>query len=450
MATLFGTDGVRGVANVELTPELAFRLGRAAAAVMLERTTRPFALIGRDTRRSGTLLESALAAGIASVGLDVRLLGVVPTPGVAYLTRKTQAAFGVVISASHNPPADNGIKFFGADGFKLPDEDEERIEALVLGGKVEAADDLPRPRGDAVGQVAPAGELVEEYVAFLENSAGVRLDGMRIVVDCAFGAAAAVAPAVLRRLGADVIALHDELDGLRINVECGSTHPEKLQAAVVEHRADLGIAHDGDADRVILVDETGRVVDGDVIMTICGTYLHERGRLRGGAVAATVYSNRGLKTALGRRGIRVVETPPGDRSVLMAMLEHGLALGGEQSGHIIFLDYNTTGDGVLSALQVLRVVRELGKPLSALAADFEPVPQLLVNVRVRDKAAFAGNETIQKAIAEARAELGDSGRLFVRPSGTEPLIRVMGESTDAERLQAVVNRIAKLIEAELA
>lgn len=450
MASLFGTDGVRGVANVELTPELAFRLGRAAAAVMQERTGSRFVLIGRDTRRSGTLLESALAAGIASAGLDVRLLGVVPTPGVAYLTRATQAAFGIVISASHNPPADNGIKFFGADGYKLADADEERIEKLVLGAGFTGEDELPRPQGDKVGEVSSAPELVDEYASFLQKSAGVRLDGMRVVVDCAFGAAAAVAPAVLRRLGAEVIALHDQFDGSRINVGCGSTHPDKVQAAVAQYSADLGIAHDGDADRVIMVDEQGNVVDGDVIMTICATYLHQRGLLRGDAVAATVYSNLGLKLALGRRGIRVVETPPGDRSVLMAMLEHGLALGGEQSGHIIFLDHNTTGDGVLSALQVLRVVKELGQPLSRLAADFQPVPQLLVNVRVRDKSAFAGNATIQKAIAEAQAELGQSGRLFVRPSGTEPLIRVMGESTDAGLLEAVVKRVAALIETELA
>lgn len=455
VAGLFGTDGVRGVANVELTPELAFRLGRAGAAVLAGAgpgAERKHVIVGRDTRRSGSLLQSALAAGIASAGLDVQLVGVVPTPGVAYLTRSTKAAFGVMISASHNPPEDNGIKFFSGDGFKLEDDEEARIEELILNGKgfaVDADDGLPRPSAGQVGEVVGAEHLVERYTAYLEQVAGVRLDGMRIVVDCANGAAVPVAPVVLRRLGAEVIALCDETDGLNINVGCGSTNPEALQKAVAEHGADVGIAHDGDADRVIMVDEQGRLVDGDVILAVCGLHLHRRGRLAGGAVAATVYSNLGLKLALEQGGARMVETPPGDRYVLQAMRSHGLVLGGEQSGHIIFLEYNTTGDGVLSALQVLRVMREEGKPLSELARRLTPVPQLLVNVPVRDKSLFSANGAIGAAIDAARAELGDSGRLFVRPSGTEPLIRVMGESTDEAKLREVVHRVADLIKAEL-
>lgn len=452
LASLFGTDGVRGVANVELTPELAFRLGRAAAAVLAEGARGRHVVVGRDSRRSGSLLEAALAAGITSVGLDVRAVGVIPTPGVAYLTRHTEAAFGVMISASHNPPADNGIKLFAADGFKLNDEAEAHIERLVLDGeklRTDVDDGLPRPAGDQVGQVEPANPWVEKYVEFLERTAGVRLDGMRIVVDCAHGAAGSVAPSVLRRLGAEVIALHDEFDGLHINVDCGSTHPEKMLAAVVEHGADVGIAHDGDADRVIMADAAGQLVDGDAILAVCGLHMHEAGLLQGNAIAATAYSNLGLKLAFERRGARVVETAPGDRYVLQAMLQHGLILGGEQSGHIIFLEHNTTGDGVLAALQVLRVMRQTGKPLAELAQALQRVPQLLVNVPVRDKGAFAHNGTIRQAIAQAQADLGETGRLFVRPSGTEPLIRVMAESTDERRLKEVVERVAAVIEAEL-
>lgn len=454
LAGLFGTDGVRGVANVELTPELAFRLGRAAAAVLSrDRGAERHVIVGRDTRVSGSLLQSALAAGITSVGLDVRSVGVIPTPGVAYLTRHTDAAFGVMISASHNPPEDNGIKFFSGDGFKLDDGEEGRIETLVSSGgalHTDVDDGLPRPDGSRVGQVLAAEELTEQYASFLEKVAGVRLDGMRIVVDCANGAAARLAPKVLRRLGAEVIAIGDDGDGRQINVGCGSTHPAAMQEAVVAHGADVGIAHDGDADRVVMADADGRLIDGDTILAVCGLHLLKRGMLRGNAIAATVYSNLGLKLALERHGARMVETGPGDRNVLQAMLKEGLVLGGEQSGHIIFLEHNTTGDGPLAALQVLRVMREEGKPLSELANSLVPVPQLLVSVPVKDKSAFGANGAIGAAIEAAQAELGPTGRLFVRPSGTEPIIRVMGESDDEKLLRTVVDRIAALIEAEMA
>jgi len=452
---LFGTDGVRGIANEGLTPELAFRLGRCAAAVLAgddpDRRGLPV-ILGRDTRRSGDLLEAALAAGVASAGLDVLRVGVIPTPGVAYLTRTQGAAFGVMISASHNPAEDNGIKFFSADGYKLPDETEARIEALIgEPGRIAFSPDdgLPRPVAGGVGRIMPGEDRVEAYSRFLEEAAGVSLAGLRIVVDCAHGAAYRLAPEVLRRLGADVYVLADAPDGLNINVGCGSTHPELMQAAVRDYGADVGLAHDGDADRVIMADGNGRLVDGDAILTICGRHLAAQGRLRNRAVAATVYSNLGLKLALQQDGIEVVETAPGDRYVLEAMLEKGLILGGEQSGHVIFLEHNTTGDGLLTALQVLKVMRETGRSLADLAGQMPRVPQILTKVAVRDKGAFAHNARVQEVIREAQADLGAAGRLLVRPSGTEPVIRIMGEGMDDARVRAAVERIASVIEAEL-
>ena len=457
MGWLFGTDGVRGVANDGLTPELAFRLGRCGAAVLAgegeaERRRLPV-IVGRDTRRSGDLLEAALAAGVASAGLDVLRVGVLPTPGVAYLTRTLGAAFGVMISASHNPAEDNGIKFFSADGYKLPDETEARIEALVGSApgqiRFDPADGLPRPVAAGVGRILPGEDRAEAYARFLAETAGVSLEGLRLVVDCAHGAAYRLAPQVLRSLGADVIVLSDAPDGMNINVGCGSTHPELMLAAVREHGADAGLAHDGDADRVIMADAQGNLVDGDAILAICARHLAAQGRLRNRAVAATVYSNLGLKWALREAGVDVVETSPGDRYVLEAMRERDLVLGGEQSGHVIFLEHNTTGDGLLTALQVLKVMRETGQPLAALAAQMPRVPQILTKVPVRDKQAFAGNQRIQEVIRAVQAELGAEGRLLVRPSGTEPVIRVMGEGMDSARIRAAVDRIASVIEAEL-
>lgn len=453
---MFGTDGVRGVGNRELTPELAFRLGRCAAAVLGGGTSGEpggRAVLGRDTRRSGDVLEAALAAGIASCGVDVLRVGVVPTPGVAYLTRALDASFGAMISASHNPAEDNGIKFFAQGGYKLPDDAEAKIEALLLdesGKRACSADDgLPRPTGAGIGRILDAVREVQRYARFLTESAGVRLDGMRIVVDCAHGAAFRLAPAVLRDLGAEVIALCNEPDGMNINVGCGSTHPELMQAAVREHRADAGLAHDGDADRVIMADERGQLVDGDVILAICGLHLAAQDRLPGRAVAATVYSNLGLKRTLERAGVAVVETPPGDRAVLEALLSHGLVLGGEQSGHVIFLGHNTTGDGLLTGLQVLRIMQETGRALSDLASQMTRLPQVLTKVPVRDKEAFSENARVQEVIRREEQQLGAEGRLLVRPSGTEPVVRIMGEGTDEARVRAAVERIAVVIAAEL-
>lgn len=450
MDKLFGTDGVRGLANVELTAELAFQLGRAAVAVLCDgdRTAggrRKTVVVGQDTRRSGDMLKAALAAGIASAGYDVDDVGVVPTPAVAYLTRAMDAAFGVMISASHNPPEDNGIKFFGGDGFKLDDHEERAIERFVREG---ADKGRTRPGAD-IGRIVPVEGGAERYVAMLEQAAPTRLDGLRIAIDCANGAAFSVGPLVLERLGAEVIPLFHEPDGMNINVGCGSLHPEALQAAVVQRGADAGISLDGDADRVMMVDGEGNVLDGDVLLAICGLHLKETGKLPRDRVVATVYSNFGLHKTFARHGIEVVETPPGDRSVMLAMREQGLNLGGEQSGHIIFLEHNTTGDGLLAALQLLGVMRERQQPLSALAGCMQRVPLVLEAVPVQNKASFYEHDKIRAAIDEAAERLQPDGRLFVRPSGTEPVIRVLGEGEDEARVKETVEGIVELIKTEL-
>ncbi|BAS27117.1 phosphoglucosamine mutase [Limnochorda pilosa] len=446
MGRLFGTDGVRGVANRELTPELAFRLGRAAAQVVAHRGSgRPRVGIGRDTRSSGEMLQAALAAGLASAGCDVELLGVVPTPGVAALTGLLGLQAGAVISASHNPAEDNGIKFFGPDGYKLPDDDEAAIEALCEAGE----DRGPRPVGARVGRIEHREDANERYIDFLLRKVPVDLSGMRLVVDCANGAAYRTAPEVLRRLGAEVIALNVEPDGSNINVECGSTHPEVIQQAVVEHGAHAGFAHDGDADRLIAADALGRLLDGDRTLAICAIHLAERGRLRGGAVAATRYSNLGLAHTLERYGVRVIATDAGDRQVLAAMLEHGLVLGGEQSGHVIFLEETTTGDGILTALKLLQVVRERETPLAELRDWMHEVPQHLENVRVAHKERLEESEACRAVIAEAAERLGERGRIFVRASGTEPVIRVLLEGEDPTLLHELADRVGGAIRREL-
>ena len=457
MPSLFGTDGVRGVANQELTPELAYILGRCGAHVLLQgcKDRRPRVLVGRDTRISGHMLEAALTAGFTSMGADVLSVGVLPTPGVAYLTRAWQLDAGVMISASHNPIEDNGIKFFSRDGVKLPDEVEAEIDALIgkaaAGGRLFLGpeDGLPRPVGEDVGRAAVCTDALDAYAEFLKGTIDTDLSGLRIVVDCGHGAAYQVSPRVLRELGAEVISLYDEPDGTNINVRCGSTYPEVLAAAVKEHGADVGIAHDGDADRVIAVDEQGRIVDGDHIMVICGLYLLEQGALAENKVAVTVYSNLGVKAALRAAGGDVVVTANGDRYVLAAMQQQGLNLGGEQSGHVIFLDHNTTGDGVLTSLQMLRVLRKKGQPLSALADQLQKYPQVLRNVRVVDKTSWEENARIKEAISLAEERLGDSGRVFVRASGTEPLIRVMAEGPDHGLVEKVVGEVAEAIKEEL-
>lgn len=459
MPRLFGTDGVRGIANTdELSPELAFALGQAATRLAASgrlsgpggaaaRAHRPTAVIGRDTRRSGAMLEDALAAGIQSAGGDVYRLGVATTPAVAYLTRDLGADFGVVISASHNPAEYNGIKFFSRDGFKLPDAVEDELERMAAGG----GEPFVRPTGAGVGEQRPlAGVGAERYVAHVAGTVDVGLQGLRVVVDCGHGAAFHLAPAVLRRLGAEVVVMGAEPDGMNINAGCGSTHPEALQAAVVSHGAHAGIAHDGDADRCIAVDEQGRLVDGDQIMAICALDLHARGQLRDQAVVATVMSNLGLEVMLRQHGIRLLRTRVGDRYVLEEMLRTGASLGGEQSGHIIFRAHSTTGDGILTAAQLLGCLARSGRPLSTLAGQMPRYPQVLENVRVRSRVGWEENGRILAAIARAEQELGKSGRVLVRASGTEPLIRVMLEGPELGTLRRLAGDIAAAIAAELA
>lgn len=452
MGRLFGTDGVRGVANKDLLPELAFRLGRAAAKVLVadSRAGRGAEagriLVGRDTRVSGEMLEAALVAGVTSAGVNVELLEVIPTPGVAYLTKKYQADAGVMISASHNPVADNGIKFFDRNGYKLTDQVEEEIESFL---EEEKASQISRPIGLEVGRVTRRAEAVADYSAYLAQTIGERLDGLTVAVDCGFGATYQVAPQVLKSLGARVIPINNQNDGSRINVGCGSTNPQELQRVVTAEGAQVGLAHDGDGDRVIAVDERGELVDGDEIMAICGLRMLAEGRLPGKAIAATVYSNLGLREAFQKYGGEVIVTENGDRKVLEAMRERGLVLGGEQSGHIIFLEHNTTGDGILSALQLLSTMVHSGQPLSVLKKEMRKFPQLLENVRVARKTGWEENREIRRVIEAARENLGDNGRIFVRASGTEPLIRIMAEGPDREMLVRLINDIAGVIRKEL-
>ncbi len=444
MGKLFGTDGVRGVANSELTPELAFRLGRAAGTLLKKPEQRTAIILGKDTRISGSLLESALAAGICSSGVDVYATGVIPTPAIAFLTKSMNACAGAVISASHNPFGDNGIKFFNNTGYKLADELEEQIEALVLGDM----ENLPRPTGNDVGRIIYFHDAANRYVEFLKEKINASFIGLRIVVDCANGAVSEIASRVYRELGAQVITIHDRPTGININEKCGSTHIESLQEAVLKHHADLGIAHDGDGDRVIAVDEKGQEVDGDKIMVICGLHLQKKGELRN-KIVVTVMSNMGLKKAFEKEGIEVFETKVGDRYVLEKMLEVKAVLGGEQSGHIIFLQHNSTGDGILTALHLLSVVKETGRPLSELAKQMTTYPQVLVNVRVKDKSAWVENLAIKQAIAVAEKALGGNGRLLVRPSGTESLLRIMAEGENKAQLEKITEQLKEIMLKEL-
>jgi phosphoglucosamine mutase len=436
MGRLFGTDGIRGVANVELTPELLFRVGRAAAHVLAGGSGR--FLIGRDTRLSGAMLEAALVAAICSTGGTALRAGIIPTPAAAYLGR-ARGAVAAAISASHNPVEDNGVKFFAEDGFKLPDAVEDAIEAALDRA------DLPRPAGLAVGRAEEVPDAVDAYVEFVCGLAAAPLAGLRVVVDCAYGAAATVAPLVWERLGATVIPINAEPDGRRINVACGSTHPDVVRRAVLERRADVGFAHDGDADRVIAVDETGRVVDGDAMLGLCGLHLARAGRLPGRRVVATVMSNLGLEVALRREGITLDRTRVGDRYVLAHMREVGAAVGGEQSGHIIFLDHVTTGDGLVTAVQVVNVMLATGRRLSELAAPIERYPQVLKSVRVAARDGLGEHPLVAAAVREAERRLGARGRVLVRPSGTEPVVRVMVEAEDGAEAEALAAHLVEVI-----
>jgi phosphoglucosamine mutase len=440
LGRLFGTDGVRGIANRELTPDLAFRLGQAGAYVLSKEHPHPRIVIGKDTRISGDMLEAALIAGICSVGADVLQVGVLPTPGIALLTRQLAANAGVVISASHNPFGDNGIKFFSASGYKLPDSVEEEIENIVL------ADGKPWEVviGKEIGRLIRVPDAERRYIDFLKNTCG-SLSGLKVVLDCANGAAFAVGPLVLKELGIEVIPLYNNPDGRNINDGCGSTHPQNLQQAVLDYGADLGLACDGDADRLIAVDEKGQLVDGDFIMVICALNLKAKDKLAGDAVVVTVMSNLGLHQALKGAGIKIYETQVGDRYVMEELLNTGAKLGGEQSGHIILLEHNTTGDGLLTALQLLTVVKEQNRPLSVLAAQMKRLPQVLINTRVLDKDKVMTDSEVLDKVAEVKKLLGDSGRILVRPSGTEPLLRVMVEGPDETRLKELAQAVIETI-----
>lgn len=452
MARLFGTDGVRGLANADLTADLALRLAVAGAHVLPGHPSdgsrvsatgeRPFAVVGRDPRASGEFLEAAVVAGIASAGVDVVRVGVLPTPAVAYLTGVLGADFGVMLSASHNAMPDNGIKFFAAGGQKLDDAVEDEIEARLDAG-------WSRPTGAEVGRVREHPEGLEQYVAHVIGSAPNRLEGVKVVVDCANGAAYQAGPEALRRLGADVIAVFAEPDGLNINAGCGSTHIDALGSLVQSHGADLGVAFDGDADRCLAVDASGSVVDGDQIMAILAVALREKGRLRDDTVVATVMSNEGFRLAMRDAGIRVVDTAVGDRYVLEAMKRGGYSLGGEQSGHIVMLDHGTTGDGVLTSVLLLARLASSGRSLGDLASVVTRLPQELINVKGVDKASAASNPAVQAAVLSAEAELGDTGRVLLRPSGTEPLVRVMVEAATPEQAALVAGRLADVVSAEL-
>ncbi|KMJ56429.1 phosphoglucosamine mutase [Bacillus sp. LL01] len=445
MGKYFGTDGVRGVANKDLTPELAFKLGRMGGYVLTKQTEKPRIVIGRDTRISGEMLESALVAGLLSIGAEVMRLGVISTPGVAYLTKALSADAGVMISASHNPVPDNGIKFFGPDGFKLLDEQEKEVEELIDSNE----DLLPRPVGDAVGQVNDYFEGGQKYIQFLKQTVQDDFSGIHIALDCANGAASSLAPHLFADLEADISTMGTSPNGVNINEGCGSTHPDKLADLVIEKGAQIGLAFDGDADRLIAIDENGHTVDGDHIMFICAKYMKEQGWLNHGTVVSTVMSNLGFYKGLEEAGIETKQTGVGDRYVMEEMRKGGFNLGGEQSGHIIFLDHITTGDGMLSALQLVNIMKGTGKKLSELAAEMETFPQTLVNVRVTDKHAVTDNDKVRAAIEKVEERMAGEGRVLVRPSGTEPLVRVMVEAKTEEKCEEYVTEIAKVVKEEM-
>ncbi|HUC92787.1 MAG TPA: phosphoglucosamine mutase [Paenibacillus sp.] len=445
MGKYFGTDGVRGVANVELTPELAYKIGRCGGYVLAGQVEKPKVVIGLDTRISGPMLEAALTAGLLSIGASVIRIGVVSTPAVAYLTRVLGADAGVMISASHNPVADNGIKFFGADGFKLSDDTELEIERLMDA----VADGLPRPAGGDIGTVTVDEAAKYRYLDYLKTTISHSFEGMKVVLDCAHGAAYELAPRIFQELGAEVVTVGAEPNGLNINDGVGSTHPDYLKEQVLAHKADIGLSYDGDADRLIAIDDKGEEVDGDYILCICGDAMKRAGKLAHDTIVTTVMANIGFFKAAGQLGLKSAQTAVGDRYVMEEMRKGGYNLGGEQSGHVIFLDYNTTGDGILTSLQLVDTLVASGKKLSEAKAILRKYPQVLVNVRVADKSLYNGNAAIGKAVSDVEAELGDNGRVLVRPSGTESLIRVMAEGPDKEQVAAFVSRIVDVVKAEL-
>ncbi|RNL45740.1 phosphoglucosamine mutase [Paraeggerthella hongkongensis] len=444
MARLFGTDGVRGVANTELTCDLAFKLGQAAVAFQGKTI-----LIGKDTRLSGDMLESSVAAGVMSMGGTALLAGIIPTPAIALLVRELHCDGGVVISASHNPPEYNGIKLFDAQGFKLPDAVEDDIEAFVVRGGA-AAEELPA--GDAVGVTLPVEDACELYIAHAVSTVerdGIDLSGLKVALDVGHGASCMTSAEALRRLGAEVVVINEDFDGTDINVQCGSTHLGPVRDLVAEIGADVGIAHDGDADRVMLVDAQGNEIDGDVVETVCAIDLKQRDLLPGNTAVSTVMCNLGLTHALRDAGIELIQTKVGDRYVLEAMRKGGFVVGGEQSGHMIFLEHNSTGDGLVTALQFLAACKRAGKSVEDAASVMTRFPQTLINVKVQDKHAVDGNDVVQAAVRAAEDALGDSGRVLLRPSGTEPVVRVMVEAASAEDAERHAAAIAAVVEREV-
>ena len=447
MGRLFGTDGVRGLANRDVTAELALDLGVAAAHVLGEVGQfdghRPRAIVGRDTRVSGEMLSAAISAGLGSAGVDVFDAGVLPTPAIAGLVADTDADLGVMLSASHNPMPDNGIKFFAKGGHKLPDEVEDAIERRI-------GEEWERPVGRAVGRVRRLPNATDRYADRLVATLPHRLDGLRVVVDCAHGAASVASPQTLRKAGADVVVIGAEPDGYNINDGCGSTHLSSLREAVVAHGADAGIAHDGDADRCLAVDHLGQDIDGDQIMAILALAFRDRGALHADTLVTTVMSNLGLRLAMEREGVRTVQTAVGDRYVLEEMRRGGFSLGGEQSGHVVMADYATTGDGVLTGLHLLSRVAQTGRSLAELAAVMRRLPQVLINVKGVDKDRADSDDVLAAAVAKAEARLGGTGRVLLRPSGTEPLVRVMVEASEADQARAVADELVAVVKARLA
>lgn len=448
MRKLFGTDGVRGIANVEpMTGEMTMKLGRAAAHIFKNKAGRHRIVIGKDTRLSGYMLESALISGICSMGVDVLLVGPMPTPAVAFLARSLRVDAGVMISASHNPFEDNGIKFFSKEGLKLPDEMERQIESLIFSGEIDSI----RPTAGEIGKAFRIDDAEGRYIEFAKNSLpkGLDFQGIKIVVDCAQGAAYKVTPMVLKELGAEVVVLSDSPNGTNINHNCGALYPQDLQKKVVEHQADIGIAHDGDADRAVFVDEKGNVVDGDALLVAFALALHQEKMLKGKTLVTTLMSNMGVEIALRSEGIQVVRTPVGDRYVLERMIKEGYNLGGEQSGHVIFLDYNTTGDGLITALQLLSLMKRTGKTVSKLAACMNPLPQVLTNVKVKRKQELSEIPEMQKAISDCEEKLKNKGRILVRYSGTEPLLRIMIEGESREMISQMAEELAGIVQSKM-
>ncbi|MGO1528076.1 MAG: phosphoglucosamine mutase [Senegalia sp. (in: firmicutes)] len=447
MGQLFGTDGVRGIANKDLTVELAYKLGRIGGYLLTKGNGRAKIVVGKDTRISGDMLEAALVSGICSAGVDVLSVGVLPTPAIAYLTRKYNAHAGIMISASHNPVEYNGIKFFNNKGFKLTDEIEDEIESFILNGE----DILVFPTGEKVGRKTTVMDALNDYSEFLKTTLDLDFTGLKIAVDCGNGAASMVAPLLLEELGAEVHVIHNEPNGLNINVDCGSTKPEEVQKLVKDVGADIGLSFDGDADRLIAVDEKGQIVDGDHIMAVCGLYLKEKELLTADTIVGTVMSNLGLDICCEQNEMKLLKTKVGDRYVLEEMAKNNYKLGGEQSGHIIFLDHNTTGDGLLTGLKLASIVKEKQKSLSELASIMTSLPQVLVNATVKEsqKNNYLEDEIIKIEITNLEKRFHGQGRVLIRPSGTEPLVRVMIEGKDKEEIKTIAKKLAALIEERL-